>query len=74
MATTKREAMNKAEKIDIGTLAELLHETERHHGTYEKTHGKHNWWKWYAPYLSARLNGKSPEESAAAADRYMEKK
>jgi catechol 2,3-dioxygenase-like lactoylglutathione lyase family enzyme len=63
-----------AEKIDIATLAELLHETEQHHGNYEKTHGKHNWWDWYAPYLSARQNGKSPDEAAAAADRYMEGK
>src|SRR2546430_5509227 len=53
-------------------LAELLHETEQHHGNYEKTHGKHNWWEWYAPYLDARQNGKSPKEAAAAADRYME--
>jgi len=58
--------------IDVATLAELLHETEQHHGQYEKTHGKHNWWEWYAPYFSARQNGKSPEEAAAAADRYME--
>lgn len=63
-----------AAEIDIGTLADLLHETEQHHGNYEKTHGKHNWWEWYAPYLSARLNGKSPEEAASAADRYMEEK
>jgi len=62
-----------AGKIDIPTLAELLHETEQHHGQFEKTHGKHNWWEWYAPYLSARLNGNSPEEAASAADRYMEK-
>ena len=59
---------------DVATLAELLHETEQHHGQYEKTHGKHNWWDWYAPYLSARQNGSSPEEAAAAADRYMEKR
>jgi hypothetical protein len=32
----------------------------------------HHWWDWYAPYLSARQNGSSPEEAAAAADRYME--
>jgi catechol 2,3-dioxygenase-like lactoylglutathione lyase family enzyme len=63
-----------AGKLDIATLAELLHETEQHHGNYEKTHGKHNWWEWYAPYLDARQKGKSPEEAAAAADRYMEKK
>ena len=72
MATTKREA--ETEKIDIGTLAELLQETEQHHGAYEKTHDKHNWWDWYAPYLSARLNGKTPEESTAAAERYMQEK
>ena len=59
---------------DVATLAELLHETEQHHGNYEKTHGKHNWWDWYAPYLSARQNGSSPEEAAAAADRYIEKR
>ena len=58
---------------NVATLAELLHETEQHHGDYEKTHGKHNWWEWYAPYLSARQNGGSPEEAAGAADRYMER-
>ena len=61
-----------AGKIDIATLAELLHETEQHHGSYEKTHGKHNWWDWYAPYLSARQNGKSPDEASAAANLYMD--
>ena len=63
----------RAPAMDVATLAELLHETEEHHGQYEKTHGKHNWWDWYAPYLSARQNGSSPEEAAAAADRYMER-
>ena len=57
---------------DVAMLAELLHETEQHHGNYEKTHGTHNWWDWYAPYLSARQNGSSPKEAAAAAARYME--
>jgi catechol 2,3-dioxygenase-like lactoylglutathione lyase family enzyme len=57
---------------DVATLAKLLHETEEHHGHYEKTHAKHNWWDWYAPYLSARQSGSSPESAAAAADRYME--
>ena len=59
---------------DIATLGQLLQETEQHHGNFEKTHGKHNWWDWYAPYLSARQNGNSPDEAAAAADRYMEEK
>ena len=62
----------RAQAMDVATLAQLLHETEEHHGQYEKTHGKHNWWDWYAPYLSARQNGSSPEESVAAADRYMD--
>lgn len=59
-------------KIDIGTLAELLHETEQHHGSYETTHGKHNWWDSYAPYLNARQNGKTSDQASAAADRYMD--
>jgi catechol 2,3-dioxygenase-like lactoylglutathione lyase family enzyme len=56
----------------VATLAELLHETAEHHDHYEKTHAEHHWWDWYAPYLSARQNGDSPKEAAAAADRYME--
>ena len=62
----------RAEAMDVATLAELLHETEEHHGQYEKTHAKHNWWDWYAAYLSARQNGSSSAQAAAAADRYME--
>jgi catechol 2,3-dioxygenase-like lactoylglutathione lyase family enzyme len=58
--------------VDLATLAELLRETSEHHDRYEKTHAEHHWWDWYAPYLSARENGSSPEEAAAAADRYME--
>jgi len=57
---------------DVATLAELLHETSEHHDHYEKTHAAHHWWDWYAPYLSARQRGSSPEEAAAAADRYMD--
>jgi catechol 2,3-dioxygenase-like lactoylglutathione lyase family enzyme len=58
--------------LDVPTLAELLHETAEHHDHFEKTHGAHNWWDWYAPYFNARQNGSSPEEASAAADRYME--
>jgi catechol 2,3-dioxygenase-like lactoylglutathione lyase family enzyme len=63
--------LTRGRTIDVATLAELLRETEEHHGHYEKTHAEHHWWDWYAPYLSARQNGSSPEEAAAAADRYM---
>jgi hypothetical protein len=62
----------RARPTDVATLAELLHEAEEHHGNYEKTHAAHQWWDWYAPYLSARQQGSSPEEAAAAADRRME--
>ena len=57
---------------DIATLGKLLRETEQHHGEYEKTHAKHNWWDWYAAYFSARQNGRSPEEAAVVANRYMD--
>jgi catechol 2,3-dioxygenase-like lactoylglutathione lyase family enzyme len=62
----------RAEAMDVATLAQLLHETEQHHGQYEKTHAKHNWWDWYAGYLNARLNGSSSDEAARTADGYME--
>jgi hypothetical protein len=60
-----------SETMDIATLAELLHETEQHHGPYEKTHARHNWWDWYAAYLNARQNGSDPDQAAAAAENYM---
>jgi len=63
----------KARSTDVAALAELLHETAEHHDVFEKTHAKHDWWNWYAPYFNARQNGSSPEEAAATADRYMEK-
>jgi catechol 2,3-dioxygenase-like lactoylglutathione lyase family enzyme len=62
-----------ARSMDVATLAKLLHETSEHHDEFEKTHAKHNWWDWYASYVSARQDGSSSEEAAAAADRYMEK-
>ena len=64
----------RVQTTDVATLAELLHETAEHHDHFEKTHAAHNWWDWYAPYLSARRNGSTSEEASAAADRYMEEK
>ena len=63
---------SRTQAVDVANLAELLRETSEHHDHYEKTHAEHHWWNWYAPYLSARQNGSSPEEAAAVADRYME--
>src|SRR3546814_6838122 len=43
--------VEQAQPADVAALAELLHETALAHDSYEKTHGKHNWWDWYAPYF-----------------------
>jgi catechol 2,3-dioxygenase-like lactoylglutathione lyase family enzyme len=61
-----------AKSVDVAKFAELLRETSKHHDHYEKTHAEHHWWDWYAPYLNARQSGSSPDEAAAAADRYMD--
>jgi catechol 2,3-dioxygenase-like lactoylglutathione lyase family enzyme len=61
-----------ARAADVATLAGLLRETAEHHHRYEEAHGEHHWWDWYAPYLSARQSGSTPEEAAATADRHME--
>jgi len=57
--------------IDVATLAELLQETSIRHGSFEQSTPPHDWWDWYAPYLSAREQGRSPEEAEQAADLYM---
>jgi catechol 2,3-dioxygenase-like lactoylglutathione lyase family enzyme len=49
---------------DVATLTELLQEAEKHHSEYEPTAPKHNWSDWYAAYIVARENGKTPEEAA----------
>jgi catechol 2,3-dioxygenase-like lactoylglutathione lyase family enzyme len=50
--------------LDVATLAALLQEAEKHHGEYEPTAPKHNWWDWYAAYMVARQDGRTPEEAA----------
>lgn len=50
--------------FDVETLTELLRETEKHHGEYEPTAPKHHWSNWYAAYIVARQDGKTPEEAA----------
>ena len=57
---------------DIEALAGLLRETAEHHDTYEKASPPHDWWHWYAPYLAARLEGRTPEEAVASAGTHME--
>ena len=57
--------------MDVAALADLLHETAEHHGRYEASAPKHDWWDWYAAYMSARDEGRTSEEASKAAGRYM---
>ena len=50
--------------LDVATLTKLLREAEQHHGEYEPTAPKHHWSGWYAAYIVARRDGKTPEEAA----------
>ena len=56
---------------DVANLADLLRETEQHHGAFEASTPKHSWADWYAPYLDARLHGETSDEAVQAADLYM---
>jgi hypothetical protein len=57
--------------MDVGDLAQLLHETAEHHGSFAAVAPPHDWWDWYAAYMEARQHGRSPEDASAAAGRYM---
>ena len=57
--------------MEVAALADLLHETADHHGTFEAVAPPHDWWDWYAAYLHARQAGSTPDEADAAAGRYM---
>ena len=59
--------------MDVATLTELLRETEKHHGEYEPIAPKHHWSGWYAAYIVARQNGKTPEEAAKAGKLQIER-
>jgi hypothetical protein len=58
--------------LDVLTLTDLLLETEQHHGEYEPTAPKHHWPGWYAAYIVARQNGKTPEEAAQLVKLHIE--
>jgi len=58
--------------LTVPELADLLHETSLHHDAYEKTHQQHDWWDWYAAYMSARLDGAVSDSAVEAANRYMD--
>jgi hypothetical protein len=58
--------------FDVETLTQLLQETEEHHGAYEATAPKHHWSGWYAAYIVARQQGRTPEDAAKDAALHME--
>jgi len=60
-----------ADPADVAARAALLKDTATHHGSFEAVAPPHDWWDWYAAYLSARQQGASPDQADAAADRYM---
>ncbi len=57
--------------MDVAQLADLLHETSLRHGEFEAVAPPHDWWDWYAAYMSARQDGSKPDEASASAGRYM---
>ena len=58
--------------MDLATLTELLREAEKRHGEYEPTAPKHHWSGWYAAYIVARENGRTPDEAAKDAALHIE--
>ena len=56
--------------MDVAALAQLLHETSEHHGSFEAVAPPHDWWDWYAAYLDARRSGSTPDDASDAARRY----
>ena len=58
--------------MDVSTLAALLRDAEQHHGQYEATAPPHQWPDWYAAYIVAREQGRTPEQAAADAGLHVE--
>ena len=57
--------------MDVAALAQLLHETAEHHGSFEAVAPPHDWWDWYAAYMDARQGGRTSDEAVEAAGHYM---
>jgi hypothetical protein len=58
--------------MDVATLTDLLKEAEEHHGPYEAEAPKHHWSGFYAAYIVAREEGRTPDEADDDARRYMD--
>lgn len=59
--------------MDVETLTQLLLEAEQHHSQYEPTAPKHPWSTWYAGYIVAREQGKTPDQAVADATAHTER-
>ena len=57
--------------MDVEKLTELLREAEEHHGPYEAEAPKHHWSGFYAAYIVAREDGRTPEEADKEARAHM---
>jgi hypothetical protein len=58
--------------MDVTTLTDLLREAEEHHGPYEATAPPHHWAAFYAAYIVARQQGRTPDQADADARQHME--
>ena len=58
--------------MDVKSLTGLLREAEEHHGPYEASAPTHHWSGFYAAYIVARQEGRSPEQADQDARRHMD--
>ena len=59
--------------MDVEKLTKLLREAEEHHGPYEAEAPKHHWSGFYAAYIVAREDGRTPEEADKEARAHMDR-
>ena len=59
--------------MDVLRLAALLREAEEGHHSYEAVAPEHHWSGWYAAYVGAREEGRTPPEAAADAGAHVER-
>ena len=59
--------------MDVATLTNLLKEAEEHHGPYEASAPEHHWSGFYAAYIVAREEGRSPDQADEEARAHMDR-
>jgi len=60
------------QEFDVVCLTSFLREAEARHGDYQATAPKHHWSDWYAAYIVAREQGRTPEEAVKDGGLHME--